>query len=203
MDPSLRAQLDALHRAGREHDARRPDRRERLRNLEPETAALLALLVRATAARRILEAGTSNGYSTLWLADAARAVGGGVVSVEVDRARTRAAAAELDRAGLPAWVQLRVEDVRDTLRAAPDAAWDLVFLDAERPEYPALWPDLVRTLRPGGLLAADNATSHAEEMAPFRALLEGDGAWTSTVVPCGAGLLLATSGGPRPGTARS
>src|SRR3954468_1226951 len=100
MDASLEALLDELYREGREHDAGKEDRLERLRNVEPETAALLSVLVRATGARRILEIGSSNGYSTVWLAEAARATGGGLVSVEVDPDRTAEARANLERAGL-------------------------------------------------------------------------------------------------------
>jgi predicted O-methyltransferase YrrM len=61
--------------AGRAYDARQSDRLGRLRNLEPEPAELLSVIVRATRTRRVLEIGTSNGYSTLWLADAVEATG--------------------------------------------------------------------------------------------------------------------------------
>ncbi len=71
------------------------------------------MLIRATQARRLLEIGTSNGYSTIWLADAAEATGGELVSVEVDAARTALARANLERAGLAA--DLRTEDAATTL----------------------------------------------------------------------------------------
>ena len=75
MEQQLSAYLEELHRSGHEHDAAKADRLERLRNLEPANARLLALLARAAlAARRLLEfLGTSNGYSTLWLAPTLRA----------------------------------------------------------------------------------------------------------------------------------
>jgi predicted O-methyltransferase YrrM len=76
MDARLTALLDELHRHGVEHDRLKADRLERLRNVEPDTARLLALLVRATAARRLLELGTSNGYSTLWPTPCAAWAGG-------------------------------------------------------------------------------------------------------------------------------
>ena len=72
MGEKLTALTDALHQYGVTHDAGKPDRLDRLRNLEPDSAALLALLVRATHTQHLLELGTSNGYSTLWLADAVR-----------------------------------------------------------------------------------------------------------------------------------
>jgi predicted O-methyltransferase YrrM len=196
MDEQLADQLDALHRYGVEHDAGKPDRLDRLRNLEPDTAALLAVLVRATAARRVLELGTSNGYSTVWLADAVRDTGGRLVSVELDPERSAQAAANLDAAGLRPLVELRVRDAADVLRESPDSAWDMIFLDAERPAYPGYWPDLVRTLRPGGLLAVDNVISHADQVAEFRAIVDADPRATEALVPTGAGALLVVTGAP-------
>lgn len=190
MDANLAALLDELHCYGAEHDAGRADRLERLRNVEPDTARVLALLVRIMGARHLLEIGTSNGYSTLWLADAARSVGGRVLSVDIDPARSEMARRNLQRAGLGALVELRVEDAAQTLARAADEAWDMVFLDAERPFYVGYWPDLVRVLRPGGLLAVDNVTSHAEQVRDFRALVSGDERVSEAVVPTGAGLLL-------------
>jgi predicted O-methyltransferase YrrM len=184
------AQLEALHRAGREHDARQSERRDTLRNLEPATAELLAVLVRATGARRVLELGTSNGYSTLWLAEAVAATGGRVCSVDVDPGRTAAARKNLARAGLDAHVELRTEDAGDVLAQAAPAAWDLVFLDAERPAYAGYWPHLLRALRPGGLLVVDNVLSHAEQVADLRALVAAEPTVRACVVPMGAGALL-------------
>jgi predicted O-methyltransferase YrrM len=181
-----RAVADALLAASREHDAAQEDRLARYRNLEPESAELLGVLVRALAPRRMLELGTSNGYSTLWLADAAEAVGARLVSVEIDAARTEQARAQLDRAGLDA--DLRVADAGDVLRESGDASWEFVFLDAERPAYAGYWPDLVRALAPGGLLVIDNVISHAEQVAEVTALIEAEPSVTSALAPIGAGL---------------
>lgn len=190
IDGGLAEYLEQLHAHGLEHDARRSDRLERLRNLEPDSARLLAVLVRALAPRRLLELGTSNGYSTLWLADAAREVGGSLRSVDIDPARADLARENLRRAGLEGLVELRVEDARSALAAAADGEWDFIFLDAERPAYAAYWPDLVRVLAPHGLLAVDNVISHAGEVAELRALVAGDARVTDALAPTGAGLLL-------------
>jgi predicted O-methyltransferase YrrM len=189
-DDRLTELLDELHRRGVEHDAAKSDRLERLRNLEPDSARLLALLLRATAARRVLELGTSNGFSTLWLADAVRSVGGQMLSVDIDAARSARAGKNLERAGLRELVELRVEDAAQALGSSSDSGWDMIFLDAERPAYAGYWPDLVRTLRPGGLLAVDNVLSHADEVREFRALVDDDARVLQAVVPTGAGLLL-------------
>jgi predicted O-methyltransferase YrrM len=191
VDQRLTALLDELHREGVEHDEGKADRLERLRNLEPASASVLALLVRATAARAVLELGTSNGYSTLWLADAVGSVGGRVLSVDVDVARSALAAQNLDRGGVSDVVELRVQDAAETLRGSSDGAWDMIFLDAERPAYSGYWPDLVRVLRPGGLLVVDNVLSHAEEVREFRETVQSDARVSGeALLATGAGLLL-------------
>jgi predicted O-methyltransferase YrrM len=189
VNPERRELAAEILAAAREHDAAQADRLDRYRVLEPDTAELLAWLVRATGARRVLEVGTSIGYSTLWLADAAEDVGGTLVSVEIDAERSEQARANLRRAGLDA--DLRVQDAADALRASADGVWDLVFLDAERPAYAGYWPDVLRALRPGGVLAVDNVLSHPDEVAELLALIAAEPAVTSTLVPIGAGLQLA------------
>ena len=190
MDETRRRFADELFAAGRAHDRDRP-RLERFRNVEPETAELLGILIRACAARRILELGTSNGYSTLWLADAAEATDGHVVTVDLDPARTALARENLGRAGLDDRVELRTEDAGTALANGADGEWDFVFLDSERISYPGYLSNLVRTLKPGGMLAIDNALSHEHELVEFTALVRDVESLTQTVVPIGAGLRVA------------
>jgi predicted O-methyltransferase YrrM len=190
VDERLTALLDELRRDGVAHDEGTADRMQRLRNVEPDTARVLALLVRATAARRVLELGTSNGYSTIWLADAVRSVGGRLLSVDVDAARSALAAQNLDRGAVRDPVELRVEDAAMTLRTSPESAWDMIFLDAERSAYAGYWHDLFRVLRPGGLLAVDNVLSHAAEVGELRALVSAEERVSDVLVPTGVGLLL-------------
>ena len=136
MNEHRRRLADELYATSHEHDQAQPDRLDRFRNVEPQTAELLGVLIRATRARRILELGTSNGYSTIWLADAAQDTGGSVVSVDVDARRTELARANLRSAGLEDGVELRTEDAAHTLASSKDSEWEFVFLDAERPAYP-------------------------------------------------------------------
>ena len=173
------------------HDAAEPDRRRRRRNLEPEAAAYLWVLLQALGARSVVEIGTSNGYSTIWFADAMRVTGGKVVSVDVDDAAQEGAAANLAAAGLEAFVELRTADGGAFLAEAAAESVEVLFLDSERPEYLAWWPHPQRVLRPGGLLVMDNVLSHPDEVVGSRALIEADPALASTVVPVGKGQLLA------------
>jgi predicted O-methyltransferase YrrM len=189
MDAARRELAAEIHAAATEHDAAQADRLGRYRILEPETAELVAVLVKATGARRVLELGTSIGYSTIWLADAAGAVGGTLVSVELDPERSATARGNLERAGLNA--ELRVEDAGEALRGSADESWDLIFLDAERPAYAGYWPEVLRSLAPGGVVAVDNVISHAEQVEELLALMAGEPTVTTTQVPVGAGLQLA------------
>jgi predicted O-methyltransferase YrrM len=189
MDAARRELAAEIHAAATEHDAAQADRLDRYRILEPETAELLAVLVKATGPRRLLELGTSIGYSTLWLADAAEAVGATLVSVELDAERSATARENLERAGLAA--DLRVEDAGEALRGSADESWDLIFLDAERPAYAGYWPDVLRSLAPRGLVAVDNVISHADQVEELLALMAAEPAVTTTQVPVGAGLQLA------------
>jgi predicted O-methyltransferase YrrM len=190
MNESRRRFLDELYAHGREHDSQQQDRLDRLRNVEPETAELLGVLVRSLRARRVLEVGTSNGYSTIWLADAADAVGGAVVSLEIESERTAQALANVTRAGVKHAADLRTQDAGEALASYDDASWDLIFLDAERPHYVRYWPDLLRVLVPCGLLVVDNALSHAKELVDFSELVYGTEGVTSTLLTVGAGALL-------------
>jgi predicted O-methyltransferase YrrM len=188
MDADRRAVAADLLAASREHDAAHQDRLARYRNLEPESAELLGVLVRAAAPKTVLELGTSNGYSTIWLADAAEAVGADCFSVEIDSARTRQAREHLERAGLrPALIE---GDAGLVLRESRDAMWEFVFLDAERPAYAGYWPDLLRALAPGALLVIDNVISHAPQVEEVTALIEAEPSVTTALVPIGAGLRL-------------
>src|SRR5438093_1228317 len=110
MDDALRSLLVELECFGRENDARASHRSEKMLNITPETGELLAILIQAVQARRVLEIGTSNGYSTLWLADAVRTFSGTVITVEVAAAKAELARQNLERAGLSPWARQEVAD---------------------------------------------------------------------------------------------
>jgi predicted O-methyltransferase YrrM len=84
MRDDLRALLAELYWWGQRHDERQRRHGDTLRNLEPETASLVSVLVRSFARTRLLEVGTSNGYSTIWLAWSAAQTGGQLISIELD-----------------------------------------------------------------------------------------------------------------------
>ncbi len=191
MDATTQKIIDDLVAAAEQHDAAQADRLDRWRVLEPAAGRLLWFLAQAVQARTILEIGTSRGVSTLWLADAARSTGGHVLTLDVDRVAQNAARDSLRAAGLVDHVTFRQGDGGAALADMADGSVDLLFLDAERVEYPSWWPHPVRVLRPGGVLVADNATSHPEEIAPLRALIQAEPGMLTTTVGVGKGELLA------------
>src|SRR5216117_1450696 len=124
--------LSELEQFGKANDGATTERPRRMLNITRDTGEFLAVLVRATLARRILEIGTSNGYSTLWLAGAARAIGGSVTSVELSDYKVGLARATFARSGLAGFILLVQDDAGRMLRRSADGAYDLVFLDSER-----------------------------------------------------------------------
>jgi predicted O-methyltransferase YrrM len=186
MDDTLLAFLDELWRAGDENDAHETARPRRMLNITPDTGRLLWILVRAARATRILEVGTSNGYSTIWLADAARATGGHVVTLERDPDKVRLARENFERAGVTRWVEVREGPAAETLAVLP-GPFNLVFLDADRPSYRTYLELAVPRLAAGGLLVADNVVSHQAELTDFLARVKAHPELLSVTVPIGKG----------------
>jgi predicted O-methyltransferase YrrM len=189
-DP-LHSVLAELEQFGEANDASTTERPRRMLNITRDTGQFLAVLVIATLARRVLEIGTSNGYSTLWLADAARTIGGSVTTVELSEYKIGLASTNFTRSGLARYIWVVHDDAGHLLQRSAEGAFDLIFLDSERPQYPGWWRDLRRALRPGGLLVVDNATSHREELAPFVTLVNADPEFSTCLVGVGNGEFLA------------
>jgi len=189
---SLKALLKELETFGLSHDASADNRTRRLLNITHDTGEFLAVLVRAMGARRVLEIGTSNGYSTLWLADAAQGINGAVTTVELSAAKVAMARENFARAGLQERIVQVEGQAADFLASSADESFDLVFLDSERGAYLGWLAQLERILRPGGLVVVDNATSHAQELAPFMQALRCASGWSTSLVPVGKGEFLAT-----------
>jgi predicted O-methyltransferase YrrM len=178
--------LDELAELGRRHDAEEPEHSRRFLNITPETGRFLAILVRATQAAQILEIGTSNGYSTIWLAWAAGRTGGHVTTIERSSDKVAMARTNLERAGVADRVTVREGVALDVLRGLP-GPYDLIFLDADRPNYLGYLGLVVPLLRPGGLLVTDNVVSHANELRGFLHAVQSDPALETVILPLGNG----------------
>ncbi len=190
MEPEIRGLLNELEAFGREHDQREPDHSKKMLNLEPDTAHLISVLVRSSQRRHLLEIGTSNGYSTIWLAWAARATGGRVTSIDRDASKHGMADANLRRAGLRDRVDLVLGDATEVIARLP-GQFDLVFFDADRISAPVQFQLLESRLLPGALVLADNALSHPDQIKDYLTTIQARPDFDHVVVPIGKGLSVA------------
>jgi predicted O-methyltransferase YrrM len=166
--------------------------KQRSRQVEPTTGRFLFALAASQAGIEVLEVGGSRGYSSIWLAAGARVLGGRVVSLEHDPERCAAWRENVAAAGLEEWAELVEGDAFETLRRAWDV-FDLVFLDAEKDDYEALF-GLVRPLvDAGGLVVADNVLSHADPLAAYSAARQAEPGLVSVTLPLDRGLELSVA----------
>jgi predicted O-methyltransferase YrrM len=201
IDAAVRAVLaDYEARAEREEeiwDTLGPEEAERridemLLPVGRATGTLLNLLAKEAGARRILEVGSSYGYSTVWLAEAARAVHGRVISLELKAAKTEYATAQLARADLAAFVEFRVGDALASLAELP-GPFDLVLIDLWKNLYVPVFELLHPKLAPGALIVADNmiepasARPHAQA---YRQAVYRAHDMSSVLLPVGNGIEL-------------
>lgn len=142
-------------------------------NVGREGGALLAWFVRLLDARRVLEIGTSNGVSTIWMARALVETGGGLVTLEVEERKAVMARENLERAGLSEQVTI-VEGPALVSLAAISGPFELVFIDADKPKYPDYLRAVRGKVRPGSLIVADNVSEENEASVPYRQLVATD-----------------------------
>jgi caffeoyl-CoA O-methyltransferase len=122
----------------------------------PEQGALLTFLTRLIGARRAIEVGTFTGYSSLCIARGLPP-GGELLCCDVSEEWTAVARRFWEKAGVVDKIELRIAPAAETLRALPVREdWDLAFIDADKPGYPVYYEEILRRLRPGGLILVDN-----------------------------------------------
>jgi predicted O-methyltransferase YrrM len=193
MDEHLRQLLKEIETHGRANDASATERARMMLNLEPASAQLVSILVRTSGVGRALEFGTSNGYSTIWLAWSMAAAGGRIISIDRNPDKHALARENLRRAGFLDRVELRTGDVLEIVRQLP-GPFDLLFLDADRTKFPEVLHLLLPKLTPRALVIADNVTSHPEEIAEYLKLISSLADFQHTIVPVGKGLSIAFRG---------
>ncbi len=162
---------------------------QRSRQVQAPTGRFLFSLAASQAGVEVLEIGGSRGYSSIWLAAGARMLGGRVTSLENDPAKCAAWRSNIDAAGLEEWAELVEGDALAILEATEDV-FDLVFLDAEKDDYEALFGLARPLLEPGGLVVADNVLSHVETLGAYSAARQADPTLSSVTVPLDRGLEL-------------
>lgn len=192
MEQRLKQEILLLYNQLKEEDNKNENRLERWRNLEPESAEFISIIIRTQQSKNILELGTSNGFSTLWFADAIKSSDGKLISIEIEKNRTELARGYLADFKLIDNVELITTDAKDFLVTA-EPIYDIVFLDAERKYYVEYWTYLKMLLsKKGSLLVVDNVISHKNDVAEFISLIDNDIDFMTSTINIGAGLLLVT-----------
>jgi predicted O-methyltransferase YrrM len=185
----VQARMAELKKRGVRDRADGTPRMQRLREVPLEVGRLLAILAASAPDGRWVEIGTSAGYSTLWLALAAREVGARVTTFEIlewkaGLARETFAAAEVEDV-----VELVHADVRAGLEGVEGVSF--AFLDSEKEDYLELYELVVPRLVAGGLLVADNVSDFHDEVQPMLDRALRDERVDAVVVPFLTGQLLA------------
>ena len=189
IDDRVRAVLERLEQEDADERERGLPASERGRQVARTTGQFLFALVAPQTDCEVLEIGGSRGYSTIWLAAGARFFGGRVLSLESDPLKIDAWRRNIAAAGLDDWAELLEGDAHDTLPAIDDV-FDLVFLDAEKDDYEALFALARGKVEPGALFVADNVLSHPDPLGRYSAARQADPALSSVTIPLDRGLEL-------------
>lgn len=181
----LSSLLNDLETKGIENDLHAIERKRKYLNITRDTGEFLAVMVKSIFAKQILEIGTSNGYSTIWLASALQS-GGKVTTIESNPEKIEEARTNFAKANISSLVTILEGDA---VRLIDDIAdkFDMVFLDAERSIYPKIVNGIVRLTRSGGIIIFDNAISHRIELEPIVAYFSQRELYTTCLVPVGKG----------------
>ncbi len=186
--PEITVQMTRLERLDARDRQDGTPRLERLRQVSSETGKFLALAAANTPAGRIIEIGTSAGYSTLWLSLAARETGRRITTFEILPAKAALARETFAAAGVEDVVSLVEGDARELLAQYRGIAF--CFLDAEKEVYGSCYDAVIPIMVQGGLLVADNANNHRETLQPMLDKALADKRVDALIANIGSGLLV-------------
>lgn len=160
-------------------------------NIPPETGKLLSILIKSSGYKNILEIGTSNGYSAIWLAQAVAGNGGHVTTLEFYEERIAMAKANLEECGLAEYVTIKQGDAVEMLDdIVKENSFDFIFIDANKAEYIQYFQKVHPALSGKGVIVADNVTSHRKEMLDFLETVENHPEYQTAYIPFGGGSLI-------------
>jgi caffeoyl-CoA O-methyltransferase len=187
LDDRVRAVLARLEAEDADERARGVPREERARQVASTTGQFLFAFVAPQTDCEVLEIGGSRGYSSIWLGAGVRNLGGRVLSLENDPAKAEAWRRNVAEAGLEDWVELIEGDALEQVPGIADV-FDVVFLDAEKEMYEALFQHARKKLEPGAVVIADNVLSHEDVLGAYSKARQSDPTLESVTVPLDRGL---------------
>ncbi len=201
MNSAIQAVLDEYHKRAKaegeqlnklpfEELEKRLD--EFLLPIGPASGQLVNILIKEAGCKTILEIGTSYGYSTVWLAEAAHHTGGKVISLDLVADKQQHARASLTKAGLANVVEFRLGDARDSLAAMKERV-DFVLLDIWKVFYIPCFDLFYPKLNPGAFVAADNMIEpefSREDAEKYQQHVRAKADIQSILLPVGSGIEL-------------
>ena len=166
-------------------------------NLSRASANFLNMLIKISGAKNVLEVGTSNGYSGIWIAKALKHTAGErgrLVTIEFSEQRIAMAKENFKKCGVDDIITIRQGsacEILEEIYTNEDFGFDFVFIDANKREYIKYFDIISPKLRLGGIIVADNIISHAEKVAPFVEKIMSDSNYQVEILDLPAGMLLA------------
>ena len=165
-------------------------RNEFLLPIGKEVGQFLNALIKGASARTILEVGTAYGYSTIWMAEAARETSGKVISLEIDSAKIAHAKFQIRAAGLDEYVDFRVGDALETIHHAQEK-FDLVLLDIWKELYLPCFELFYPKLKNNAYVIADNMLfpkMHLQDTNKYKSAIRSSEHFDSVLLPIGGGI---------------
>lgn len=166
-------------------------------NISRASANFLNMLIKISGAKNVVEVGTSNGYSGIWIAKALKkelgGTGGHLTTIEYYEKRIVLAQDNFKKCEVDDIITIKqgsATDVLEELCAQDDFITDFVFIDANKGEYIKYFDIINPKLKKGGIIAADNITSHPEKVAPFVEKIKSDPNYQVEILDLPAGMLI-------------
>ncbi len=197
MDQKIEAVLEAYHELIREEQSKPRDmppggrdggQDRRLRAVGPETGRFINILAKSLKTPTILELGTSFGYSGIWLAEAARASGGKLISMELHAYKTEFAREMAEKAGLSQYIDFQIGDAVEMIKALPSGV-DFILVDLWKDLYIPCLEAFYPKLNPGAIIVADNMFMPGnEDVKRYGEAVRAKPGITSVLLPVGSGI---------------
>lgn len=190
MQKNIELLLNELESFGLNNDLNMQEGRLKMKNITKETGEFLSILIKSNKAKSVLEVGTSNGYSTIWLAQNFLDSEGHVTTLEFDDNKLTMALDNFRRAELESIISLHHGDAGEFIKNQEDQIFDFIFLDSDRKQYLNWWEDLNRILKSNSLMIVDNVNSHRQEVDEFIEIVKNSEVHDSLIVDVGKGQLM-------------
>lgn len=160
-------------------------------NVSRQTGNFINMLIKVMGAKNVLELGTSNGYSGLWIAEALKQTGGHLTTVEFWEKRQCLAREYFEKCSFSDIATFKIGSAYDVVKNEIHDEFDLVFIDANKQEYIRFFEAVHPLLKKGGIILADNITSHAEKVKPFVEAISNHPEYQAQILDLPDGLLMA------------